>query len=136
MTATMKYVLLLGLFLLATLVGCTTTEPQNVARQSVTIDGYTFFLEDATTEPRLNIPFGLRVQIVDTDGQPVEGAAVFFDLDMQAMPMAVNRPVAEPQGDGFYQAEAIYNMSGEWDITVVATIEGEEYRAVFNRMVP
>lgn len=101
-----------------------------VERLEQTVDGLTIGLE-ATTSPRLNASEQLIVTLADAQGQPIDGADVYVDMVMTTMPMGVNRPIAEPQGEGRYLVSTAYTMLGEWDVTVVATVDGEERRAVF-----
>ena len=100
------------------------------ARLAQTVDGLTITLE-ATASPKLNAAEQLTVTLADAQGQPVDGADVYVDLTMPAMPMGTNRPIAEPEGQGRYRANSAYTMSGDWDVTVVATVAGKEHRAVF-----
>lgn len=101
-----------------------------VERLEQTVDGLTIGLE-ATTSPRLNASEQLVVTLADAQGQPIDGAEVYVDMVMTTMPMGINRPIAEPQGQGRYLVSTAYTMLGEWDVTVVATIDGTEHRAVF-----
>jgi hypothetical protein len=94
------------------------------------VDGLTIGL-DATTSPKLNASERLLVTLLDEQGRPVEGADVYVDMLMPAMPMGTNRPIAEPQGQGRYLASTAYTMDGDWDVTVVATVAGKEHRATF-----
>lgn len=100
------------------------------ARYEQTVDGLTIALE-ATESPRLNASERLLVTLTDAQGRPVDGADVYVDLDMPVMPMGTNRPIAEPQGEGRYLASTAYTMVGEWELTVVAEVDGEEHRAMF-----
>jgi hypothetical protein len=94
------------------------------------VDGLTIGLE-ATASPKLNASEQLIVVLIDAQGRPVEGAEVYVDLTMPAMPMGTNRPIAEAQGQGRYLAQTAYTMTGDWEVTVVATVEGKEHRAMF-----
>jgi nitrogen fixation protein FixH len=58
----------------------------------------------------------LLLRLQDESGRPITGAKVTFDLTMPAMTMPPNKPGASDQGDGFYEAAAVYTMSGVWDI--------------------
>jgi nitrogen fixation protein FixH len=90
---------------------------------------------EASASPLLNASQELIVTLADEGGRPIDGADVYLDLTMPAMPMGTNRPVAEPLGEGRYRARTAYTMSGEWEITVVAEIAGAEHRALFTRSV-
>ncbi|NJP05597.1 MAG: FixH family protein [Chloroflexaceae bacterium] len=139
----MKYLLqciLVGA--LALLIGCgtqATTEPAAAPpeRSSAeeTVDDITIRLT-RNDAPAMNEPQVFLITLLNAQGQPVEQAAeVYLDLTMPAMPMATNQPLAEQLGNGMYQAQSTYTMGGEWEITVVATIDGKEYRAVFDSTV-
>jgi nitrogen fixation protein FixH len=118
---------LLALLALLSACGQTAAPPSHLAQQ---VDDIVIGL-DATASPRLNASETLIVTLSDAQGQPIEGADVYVDLLMTAMPMGTNRPIAEPQGQGRYRASTAYTMDGAWDVTVVASIKGKEYRATF-----
>lgn len=103
-----------------------------VVRQEQVIDGLTITLE-AAEGVRINTAQEFIITIADASGTPVTDAAVYLDLDMPAMPMATNRPVADHLGEGRYRAEGAYTMAGAWEIVVVAVVNDVEYRAVFER---
>jgi nitrogen fixation protein FixH len=77
----------------------------------------------------------ILIRLSDAEGQPVDGADVYLDLTMPAMPMGVNKPIAEPQGGGVYRAQGIFDMAGDWKLTVVAEVAGKEHRATFDAAV-
>ena len=104
--------------------------PSNLTHFKATADGLTIALE-ITASPKINTSEQFLVTLTDAQGQPVEGADVYLDLTMPAMPMGTNRPVAEPQGAGRYLASSAYTMTGEWSITVVVEIAKVEHRALF-----
>lgn len=99
-----------------------------------TVDGLTITLEKATN-PQINQSQQFVVRLIDQRGQPVEDASVYLDLDMPAMPMSLNQPIASSLGNGMYQAESVYTMDGFWTVTVVANVDGREHRAVFDSKV-
>jgi hypothetical protein len=108
--------------------------PTEPVRQEQLVDGLRITFEAADNE-RINTAQTFLVRLNDATGAPITDAAVYLDLDMPAMPMATNRPVADNLGDGVYQANGAYTMTGEWEITVVVVVDGVEYRAVFERTV-
>lgn len=123
----------LAALLLALLAAC--GGPPATLRQEQTVDGLTIGLE-AAERPRLNAAQELIVTLADAQGAPVDGAAVYLDLTMPAMPMGTNAPIAEPLGQGRYRAgNVVMNMTGDWEISVVAEVGGAERRAVFTRAV-
>jgi hypothetical protein len=103
------------------------------ARLAQTVDGLTITLEQTAT-PKLNATEQLVVTLTDAEGRPVDGADVYVDLTMLTMPMGTNRPIAEAQGEGRYLASTAYTMTGEWEVTVFATVDGVERKAVFKIM--
>lgn len=126
--------LLLLLAALLALTACA-AQPPAPTRQEQTIDGLTIGLEAPTT-PKLNAAQDLVVTLADAQGQPVDGASVYLDLTMPAMPMGTNAPIAQPLGQGRYSAaNVVMNMTGDWEITVVAEVDGVERSAVFTRAV-
>lgn len=126
----LRYAALLGLLLVG-LVAC--SEPE-VVRQEQVVDGLTIGLE-AQDSPRVNASQELVVTLADAQGAPVDDASVYLDLTMPAMPMGTNAPVAEPLGAGRYRAgNVVMDMAGDWEIAVVAEVDGNERRAVFTRV--
>ncbi len=104
------------------------------ATQRQTVDGLTFALEQPQDALLLK-SYDLVLTLTDADGRPVEGAQVFLDMTMPAMPMGQNQPIAEPLGGGRYRVQAIYNMEGDWRITANATVDGKRYSAGFGQHV-
>lgn len=119
---------LLAALLLVALAGCGAAPA--VTRQEQTVEGLTIALETAERPP-INTNQTFTVTLSDAQGRPVDGAEVYLDLTMPAMPMGTNRPIADPQGQGRYSAGAAYTMTGVWEIAVVAEVAGAEHRAVF-----
>jgi hypothetical protein len=109
--------------------------PAATTRQEQVVDGITIGLE-AAESPRLNTAQNFLITLADDQGQPIDGASVYIDMLMPAMPMGTNRPVAAAEGQGRYRAQAAYTMSGEWEVTVVVEVAGVERRAIFPRAVP
>jgi hypothetical protein len=98
------------------------------------VDGLTVALERPTQIEILQ-SYDLLVTLTDASGQPIDGASVYFDLDMPTMPMDNNHPIAEPLGGGRYQAKALFTMEGEWRTTVRAKVAGKEHAAEFRQQV-
>lgn len=122
--------LYLALAIGLTLLGACAPAAPPPLRQEQTVDGLTIGLE-ANGSPKLNASEQLVVTLADAQGRPVDGADVYIDLTMPAMPMGTNRPIAESQGMGRYLASTAYTMSGDWELTVVVEIDGVERRAMF-----
>lgn len=119
---------------LLTLLAACSSGPATV-RQEQTVDGITIGLE-APDKPKVNEAQTFTVTLADAQGKPIDGASVYLDLVMPAMPMGSNQPVATGQGNGRYQVTSAYTMGGSWEVTVVAEVAGVEHRAVFPREVP
>jgi nitrogen fixation protein FixH len=98
------------------------------------VDGMTISLE-ANTAPQLNMNEVFIVTLRDAAGQLIDSADVYLDLDMPAMPMGANQPIAEPLQNGQYRAETAYTMTGDWTVDVIVIHNGKEYRARFERAV-
>ncbi|HMO58930.1 MAG TPA: FixH family protein [Roseiflexaceae bacterium] len=128
----MKYRICLSLLLTIIILAACSTPPTTRAEQ--TIDGLRIAIE-LPTRATVARTYDLFVTLYDATGQPINDATVFLDLDMPAMPMAVNQPIATPLGDGRYHIPAAYSMDGEWIITVHAQIGNREYQALFEQRV-
>ncbi|WP_322815547.1 FixH family protein [Chloroflexus sp.] len=103
-------------------------------RETQIVDGLTITLE-TPDRPRINTAVDFVVLLHDRQGNVINDAYVYLDLDMPAMPMGVTRPVASPDGAGRYWARTAYTMEGLWEITVVVEWEATTYRATFRRDV-
>jgi nitrogen fixation protein FixH len=103
--------------------------------QEQIVEGITIALTH-TDAPAMNATQELKVTLTDAQGARVEGADVYLDLIMPTMPMGTNRPIATPDRDGTYRVQTAFTMTGDWEVTVVATINGQERRATFTVAVP
>ena len=99
-------------------------------KQSQTIDGLTIGLE-APAAPKLLDQAGFTITLTDATGKPVDGADVYLDMEMSTMPMGTNKPVASASGGGIYHAQGTFDMTGKWNITVHATMQGKDHAAMF-----
>jgi|GEM_PF-1812446 nitrogen fixation protein FixH len=102
--------------------------------QTQTVDGLTIAL-DAPATPRLLQTAVLSVTLSDSEQKPVEGADVYFDLTMPEMPMGSNKPVASEEEPGVYSAQALFNMTGKWHVTVHIDHNGTTTEALFELQV-
>lgn len=122
---------LLVLLAALALAGCggpaTTTQRQ-------TVEGLTVAIERPQQAVLLQ-SYDLTVTLTDAAGAPVEGAKVYLDMAMPAMPMGQNQPLAEPLGGGRYRVQAIFNMIGDWSVRVNASVGGKRYVANFDQIV-
>lgn len=103
--------------------------PDQVRAQQ-TVNGITFTL-DTQRDPQINQPQRFRVTLTDRLGRPLDGANVYLDLDMNMICLSGAQPLATPVGPGQYEARSVYQMAGEWEITVYAQVNGELRQALF-----
>lgn len=99
-----------------------------------TVDGLTVKLEHPQ-QVKLLDNYELFVTLTGADGKPIDGATVYMEQDMPAMPMASNQPLGEPQGSGQYRLAGVFNMEGNWKLVIHASVAGKEYAATFNQNV-
>lgn len=100
-------------------------------RQQTLDEGVTITL-DSPGEPIVEETQRLRITLTDQRGRPIDGADVYVDLDMEMLCLSGAAPAAEPIGAGQYEALAVYLMPGDWDVAVIARIDGVDRRAVFS----
>ena len=66
----------------------------------------------------------LTLVLHDAGGQPVDNAAVRYDLTMPGMTMPPNQPQTDEKGNGVYDAKAIFTMAGDWRCRAEAQVPG------------
>ncbi|MEF3274493.1 MAG: FixH family protein [Chloroflexus sp.] len=120
------------ILVLMVLVACSSSATP--LRETQIVNGLSITL-DTPDHPRMNTAVDFVVLLQDTQGQWIDDANVYLDLDMPAMPMGITRPVALPDGPGRYWARTAYTMEGLWEITVVVERAAMTYRATFRRDV-
>lgn len=103
--------------------------PDQVRAQQ-TVNGMTITL-DTQRDPQINQPQRFRITLTDRLGRPLDGANVYLDLDMNMICLSGAQPLATPVGPGQYEARSVYQMAGEWEITVYAQVNGELRQALF-----
>lgn len=103
-------------------------------REQQTVEGLSITLEHPERTELLK-EYDVTIILADASGNPVDGATVFLDMTMPAMPMGQNRPLADPLGGGRYRLKTTYTMDGDWVTHVYVTVEGKEHRATFNYTV-
>lgn len=103
---------------------------RNQVRAQQTVDGVTITL-DTQRDPRVNQPQRFRVTLTDRLGRPLDGAEVYLDLDMDMLCLSGARPIATPRGPGQYEARSVYQMAGEWEVTVYTELQGQQRQALF-----
>ena len=79
--------------------------------------------------------YELFVTLTGADGKPIDGATVFMEQDMRAMPMNSNQPLGEPLGNGQYRITGVFSMDGAWKLVIHASAAGQEYVATFDQTV-
>ena len=79
------------------LAACSLGQPQPVILQQ-TVDGLSVTLEVPPAVVVLR-DYQLIVTLRDAQGAAVDGATVYLDQQMPAMPMGSNQPIAEPLGE-------------------------------------
>lgn len=104
--------------------GVSANAATNAAQAQASID---YSSTPATPKPGTNT---LRVKLAGPDGKPVTGAQVsvtFFMPAMPAMGMAAMRSVAtlNDKGGGVYEGPGEVQMAGSWQVTVLATKNGQ-----------
>lgn len=126
-----RYALRLALAL-AVLVGCGGRSGYIAAQQPA--DGLTITLEQPRALALLQ-DYELFVTLADAAGKPIDGATVFMEQDMPAMPMKSNQPLGEPLGGGQYRIRGVFTMEGDWILKIHATVAGKEHVATFGQKV-
>ena len=122
-----------GLVLLAVLLAACGGRSGYTAEQQ-TVDGVTIKLEHPQRVKLLD-NYELFVTLTGADGKPIDGATVYMEQDMPAMPMASNQPLGEPQGSGQYRLTGVFNMEGDWKLVIHASAAGKQYQAIFAQNV-
>src|SRR5689334_11651566 len=105
------------LALLLALAGCGGTPGYTTQQQ--TVDGLSIALE-RPQQAELLKDYELFVTLKDASGKPVDGATVFLDMTMPAMPMGANQPIADGLGGGRYRIKSAFTMEGDWKVDVHA----------------
>ena len=121
------------LALLLALAGCGGGTPGYTTQQQ-TVDGLSITLE-RPQQAELLKDYELFVTLKDASGKPLDGATVFLDITMPAMPMGANQPIADGLGGGRYRIKSAFTMEGDWKVDVHATVAGKQYAATFDQPV-
>lgn len=109
---------LIALFLLAAGAGCQRASQQAQVDQAPEIAAVFTFEPD----PALVGPATLQVRLTGASGAPVEGASVSLKGDMSHAGMTPALAEASGGAGGVYQAQWVWTMSGDWFVTVTATL--------------
>jgi hypothetical protein len=101
-------------------------------RFSQTVDGLKVELQVDPYPPLPMKQASFVLTITDSQSLPVQGATVFCDMSMPAMPMPPNRPQALEGRPGAYSADILFTMAGEWQTDVqVALQDGSTHTFTF-----
>ena len=102
--------------------------------QEQTVDGVVISLE-RPEQAELLKDYELFVSLKDANGAAIDGATVFVAMNMPAMPMPPQQPIADGLGGGRYRLKSAFTMEGDWKVEVHATIAGKEHIATFDQPV-
>ncbi len=94
------------------------------------IDGVTITL-DSSKAPQVDHTETLRITLHDAQGRPINDAAVSVDLEMDMLCLSGMTPVGDPAGQGVYDVLTVYQMAGEWRVTVLVEVGANSHEAVF-----
>ena len=104
--------------------------PDGYTRQQQVIDGVEITL-DSLKDPQVNQTQPFRISLRDRDGRLIDEATVTLDLEMNMICLSGAKPIATRIGRGQYEALSVYQMPGDWHVTVISEIAATEYRATF-----
>jgi hypothetical protein len=117
---------LFSLFVLAILIfplsGCGQATTNEFTQ---TRGGITAVLSMTPDVPAMMEPVLLSLKLTDAKGKSIEGAQVAYDLTMPGMTMPPNQPQASDKGNGLYEEQTTFTMSGDWRAEVTVTYNGE-----------
>lgn len=122
------------LALMLALAACSTGSTPGYTSQQQTVDDITITLE-RPQQAELLKDYELFVTLKDAGGSPIDGATVFVEVSMPAMPMPSQQPIADSLGGGRYRLKNAFTMEGDWKVDVHATIAGKEHIATFDQPV-
>jgi hypothetical protein len=94
------------------------------------IDDVTITLDSSKT-PQVDQTETLRITLHDAQGRPISDAVVSVDLEMDMLCLSGMTPVGNPSGGGSYEVHTVYQMAGEWRVTVLVELGQQRHRAVF-----
>jgi nitrogen fixation protein FixH len=100
------------------LTGCKSTAPNpatKLERQALRLAVTT-----APPQPRMDKPFTVRVQLLDSEGGPVTSAKISGALAMKSMDHGATGFEFTEKGQGVYEGISKVEMSGEWELKLIA----------------
>jgi hypothetical protein len=77
-------------------------------------------------------PAVLSLTLKDQKGNPIKGADVQYNLTMPGMMMPSNQPQATEASGGQYHSDAIFTMSGDWQVEALVKYGSEQTNFTFN----
>ena len=83
-------------------------------------------------QPNPSKPAKFTAKLSDSDGKPVTGADVNVALVMKEMDMGKNEFKLADKGNGEYQGEGKFGMSGDWNVVVTAKQPGKSATQSFS----
>ncbi|MDQ2903104.1 MAG: FixH family protein [Ktedonobacteraceae bacterium] len=93
--------------------------------QSAQVGPYSVTLQVNPNPPFITQPATLSVQVLfSASQQPVTGATVVLESNMETMDMGTERAPAPDQGKGIYRASVQFSMSGFWKVQVLISRPG------------
>jgi hypothetical protein len=99
--------------------------PPSAAVQTAQAGPYQFTLQVNPNPPLLTRPATLTIQVArKASGQFVEHAQVVIESTMETMDMGTDHESASYQGNGLYQSQVQFTMSGPWGVRVLVTEPG------------
>jgi hypothetical protein len=122
------------LALVLALAACSVGGTPGYTTQQQTVDGISISLE-RPQQAELLKDYELFVTLKDASGAAIDGATVFLEMSMPAMPMPPQQPIADNLGGGRYRLKSTFTMEGDWKVDVHATIAGKEHIATFDQPV-
>jgi hypothetical protein len=83
-------------------------------------------------QPKFGRKTNFRVTLRQPLGSPVDGAQVEASLVMPLMDMGKNQFPLKPVDNGEYQGTGEFTMAGEWEVIVIARVQGKTGKTTFN----
>lgn len=77
--------------------------------------------------------YDFKVNVSNTQGQAIDQATVYLNLDMPDMHMPPQQPLAQNNGNGNYSSTTLFSMEGTWHINVHVIYNGQEHIATFEQ---
>ena len=78
----------------------------------------------AHSAPKVQQVVTLNLHLTDTEGVPINNAAVMSSMNMTNMDMGENKHQLKPIGQGKYTTQLRFSMSGAWFVTVTIRAAG------------